>query len=313
MRGEHGQAAQERPRLVSNAQHEGGAHGAVRRRRTRRRRRELDPGGRHDQEARPILRDALDPIGEDLEPEPGGGARREDGRSAPLSTLHDRLARAGGVVRGQQRPGPSPQKGVRLAERLDVRVDPLDGLEPLAGQRRKAQVDRDHDLAPDLEGELEEQVVVLADRAVDQVLDGDDAGGGASGHDCLEDRAEAAHGKRRGRGAEIGVDRVLRERAWLPGEGCERRGACRVGAGAASGQGAGAGRGARRVVRLVGVHLREHTRRATYRKVDETGLALGDADARLARGDAGSGSPKAGGRPVPAPQSRRSPSDQMLA
>ena len=174
-----------------------------------------------------------------------------------------------------------------------MRVDPLDGLQPLAGQRRKAQVDRDHDLAPDLEGELEEQVVVLADRAVDEVLDGDDAGGGASGHDCLEDGAKAAHGERRGRGAEVRVNGVLRERTWLAGEGCERRGACRVGAGI------GAGQGVRRVVRRVGVHLPEHTRRTMHRTVDESGPRGGRRSA------------SAGGRWRAV---RRGPrSDQMLA
>ena len=46
------------------------------------------------------------------------------------------------------------------------------------GQRGEAQPDRHDDLAADREVVLDQEVVVLADRAVDDVLDGDDAGRG---------------------------------------------------------------------------------------------------------------------------------------
>ena len=247
MRGEHGQAAQERPRLVANAEHEGGAHGAVRGRRAGRRRAgSSTPARRHDQEPRPVLGDALDPVGEDLQAEPGGGARREDGRGPALATLDDRLAGARRVVGGQQRPGPGPQECVRLAERLDVRVDPLDRLEPLARQRREAQVDRDHDLAADLERELEEQVVVLAHRAVDEVLDGDDAGGGAPG----ERRPRRPRGSRPRRASwSRGRSRRGRHPPRTHPAHRRRRRAARsppVRAGAGSGLGVGAAAAARR-------------------------------------------------------------------
>ena len=56
-----------------------------------------------------------------------------------------------------------------------MRVDPLDPVQPLAGQGGQAQPDRDDDLGAKLQVVLEEQVVVLADRPVDAVLDRDDA------------------------------------------------------------------------------------------------------------------------------------------
>ena len=70
------------------------------------------------------------------------------------------LAGAGRVVGGQTSVhGRGAQESLRLAERLDVRVDPLDILEPLAGQRGQAQPDRDDDLADDDQVVLEQQVV----------------------------------------------------------------------------------------------------------------------------------------------------------
>ena len=71
-----------------------------------------------------------------------------------------------------------PQEGLCLAEGLDVRVDPLDPLDRLARERGEAEPDGHDDLADDLQLVLEEQVVVLADRAVDHVLDRDDPGVG---------------------------------------------------------------------------------------------------------------------------------------
>ena len=56
-----------------------------------------------------------------------------------------------------------------------MRVHPLDVLDPLTRQRGQTQPHRHHDLAVDHEVELDEEVVVLADRAVDDVLDRDDA------------------------------------------------------------------------------------------------------------------------------------------
>ena len=123
----------------------------------------------------------------------GAAARGERTAAAPRSPrVRDGLAGAGGVVGRQELPGPRAQERLGLAERLDVRVDALDVLEPLAGQRREAQADRHDDLARDLEVVLDEQVVVLADGAVDDVLDRDDAGRGLAGRDRVEDRAEAA-------------------------------------------------------------------------------------------------------------------------
>ena len=97
--------------------------------------------------------------------------------AAPSScAIRDGLAGTGRVVGGQELPRPLPQEGLGLAERLDVRVDPLDRVEPLAGQGGEAQADRHDDLGPDDEIVLEQQVVVLAHRAVDDVLDRDHAG-----------------------------------------------------------------------------------------------------------------------------------------
>ena len=133
-----------------------------------------------DQEPGPVAGQVADVVGQDLEPEQRRGARRQDGRRAALAAVGDGLAGAGRVVGRQELPGPAAQERLGLAERLDVRVDALDVVEPLAGERGEAERDRHDDLAADLEIVLEQQVVVLADRAVDDVLDRDDAGRGAS-------------------------------------------------------------------------------------------------------------------------------------
>src|SRR4029077_11531625 len=100
------------------------------------------------------------------------------------------------------------------AEGLDVGVDPLDVVDPLPRQRGQTQTDRHDHLATDDEVELDEQVVVLADRAVDDVLDRYDAGRGLATGDDVEYLAEAAE-----RGAldipERREDGVLRERPRL--------------------------------------------------------------------------------------------------
>ncbi len=128
------------------------------------------------QEPGPVAGQVADLVGQDLQAEQARRPRRQDGGRAPLPPVDDGLAGAGRVVGREQLPRPRPQERLRLAERLDVRVDPLDVLETLAGQRREAEPDRDDDLAADLQVVLQQQVVVLADGAVDDVLDRDDAG-----------------------------------------------------------------------------------------------------------------------------------------
>ena len=72
-------------------------------------------------------------------------------------------------------------------------VDPLDVIDALARQGREAQLDGHDDLAGDREVVFDQEVVVLSDRAMDDVLDRDDAGYGLAGGDRLEDRPEARH------------------------------------------------------------------------------------------------------------------------
>ena len=96
--------------------------------------------------------------------------------------------------------------------------DALDVLDPLAGQGRQRQPDRHDHLPADGQVELEQEVVVLADRTVDDVLDGDDAGGRVAGRHRLEDGPEA--GQRCPRHVTEGdEDRVLGERTGLAGIG----------------------------------------------------------------------------------------------
>jgi hypothetical protein len=72
-----------------------------------------------------------------------------------------------------------------------VRVHPLDVLDALSGQGREAEPDRHNHLARDADVVLDQQVVVLADGAVDDVLDGDDASGRGARRHGVEDRPEA--------------------------------------------------------------------------------------------------------------------------
>jgi hypothetical protein len=106
-----------------------------------------------------------------------------------------------------------------------VRVDAFDVLETLPGKGRQAERDRHDDLAADLELVLEQQVVVLADRAVDDVLDRDHAGGGVARRDDLEHLAKAAQ-RDAIDVAEGGQDGVLGEGTGFAGigDGQDRRG-----------------------------------------------------------------------------------------
>ena len=104
---------------------------------------------------------------------PKSAAARGDRTAAAPRSPRSAMALpgAGRVVGREELPRPRPQERLGLAERLDVRVDALDVVDPLTGQRREAEADRHDDLAADDQVVLEQQVVVLADGAVDDVLD----------------------------------------------------------------------------------------------------------------------------------------------
>ena len=185
-----------------------------------------------------LSRQVADLVGEDLQAEQGGGPRRQDRGGPALAGVDDGLAGPGRVVRREELPRAGAQERLGLAERLDVRVDALDVVEPLSGERGEAERDRHDDLAADREVVLEQQVVVLADRAVDDVLDRDDAGGGGTRRDGLEDRPEAAQRGPR-HVAERREDGVLGEGAGLAGVGDD------IGHGGRKSSGAPGGAGAR--------------------------------------------------------------------
>ena len=147
---------------------------------------------RQDQEAGPVVRQVADLVGQHLEAEQSRGTWREDGGRPPFAAVSDGLAGARRVVGREELPRTGPQERLGLAEGLDVRVHALDVLEPLARERGEAQPHGDDDLAGDGQVVLDEQVVVLADRAVDDVLDRHDTCGGIAGCDRIEDRPEAA-------------------------------------------------------------------------------------------------------------------------
>ena len=107
-------------------------------------------GRRKHQEARPVPGQVADLVGQRLEAEQGGRARRQDRAGAALAGVRDGFAGPGRVVGRQELPRPCAQEHLGLAERLDMRVDPLDVLEALARQGRQAQPDRDDDLADDV-------------------------------------------------------------------------------------------------------------------------------------------------------------------
>ena len=100
-----------------------------------------------------------------------------------------------------------------------MRVDALDVVEPLAGQRREAQPHGDDDLADDGEVVLDEQVVVLADRAVDDVLDRHDARARRHPPATASKTARKLPTAMRSRSPERREHRVLGERAGLAGVG----------------------------------------------------------------------------------------------
>ena len=62
-------------------------------------------------------------------PKSAGRPRREHGCRARARPIRIILPAPAVLVDGEQAPGAGAQEGLRLAERLDVRVDALDGLE----------------------------------------------------------------------------------------------------------------------------------------------------------------------------------------
>ena len=108
-----------------------------------------------------------------------------------------------------------------------MRVHALDVLDPLTGESGETEPDRHHDLAADHEVVLDQEVVVLADRAVDHVLDRDDARVGLAVGHGPEHRPEAAHARAR-HVTESGKDRVLGERTGFAGEHDGETGHARV-------------------------------------------------------------------------------------
>ena len=79
------------------------------------------PDGQH-QEARPVVREVADVVGQDLQPEQGRGAGREDGGGATLAGSRDGLAGTGRVVGREELPGrargtPRPGRGPGCASR----------------------------------------------------------------------------------------------------------------------------------------------------------------------------------------------------
>ena len=159
---------------------------------------------------------------------PDGKVSAVNGGGVAFTALADHGAGTRGVVGREQAPGSGPEEPLGLAERLDVRIDPLDLVESLSGQRRQAEADGHHDLAHDDETVLQQQVVVLADGPVDEVLDGDDAQVRLAGLHGLEDAEEALHRAAQDVSAE-GEDRILGERARLAGIGDEAAGTRLVG------------------------------------------------------------------------------------
>ena len=145
------------------------------------------------EKSRPVVRLVGDVRGQDLETKERGGAGREDGGCARFVAVGDELARAGRVVGREKGPRTGAQEPLGLAERLDVGVDPLDALDRFPRQRRQAEPDRHDDLPDHIQRVLQEQVVVLADRPAQEVLDGHDADRRIASFDRLEHAPEAAH------------------------------------------------------------------------------------------------------------------------
>ena len=214
MVGEHPEHGQQRPGLVPDRDDEGGPSPVPSGQESEGR----PAGHREDEEPGPVAVEVADVVGQDLQVEQGRRPRRQDRRGAAFAAVGDGLAGTRRVVGREQLPRTRAEECLRLTEGLDVRVHPLDVLDPLAGERGEAERDGDHDLAPDLQVELEQQVVVLADRAVDDVLDGDHAGRCAAIGDGLEHLAKASQ-RRPLDVAEGGDDGILGEGAGLAGVG----------------------------------------------------------------------------------------------
>ncbi len=101
-----------------------------------------------------------------------------------------------------------------------MRVDALDRLDPLTGQRDERQPDGHENLPGDpdpLVEVLEQEVVGLPDRAGQRVLDRRNPGADPVSPvpNRLEDRTPRRHRHRLRRPAPIPVDRLLRERPRL--------------------------------------------------------------------------------------------------
>ena len=101
---------------------------------------------------------------------------------------------AGRVGGRQQRPLARAQERLSLGQRLDMRVDTLDVLEPVTGQPRQTEPHGHDDLTDDRGLGLEQQVVDLPHATSDDVLDGQDTGGHVAQPRPPPDVAEHGHG-----------------------------------------------------------------------------------------------------------------------
>ena len=122
-----------------------------------------------DREPGPVAGLVADLVGEDLEPEEGGDARRRIA-AAPRSARRRSLSGAGGVVGRQDLPWPAAEERVGLGERLGVAVDALDSSIRWPGsatRHRRTGTPTSPSIASGVE--LEQQVVGLADRAGDEL------------------------------------------------------------------------------------------------------------------------------------------------
>ena len=143
------------------------------------------------EEPRDVVVEVLDARAQRLEPEQLAGARRGDGRRvAPLLVAHHLRAPRRVVGRDRFDAVEAAQEPRALRQRLRMRQDPPDFLEPHARQREQLVHDRHLDFADDRELALDEQVVVAVNRAADRVLDRDDAEADVAGVDGVEHLVE---------------------------------------------------------------------------------------------------------------------------
>ena len=152
-------------------------------------------------------------------------ARGESTAAAPRSPrVGDGLAGTGGVVGRQQLPRPRPQERLGLAEGLDVRVDPLDVVDAAGRAAPPGTGSTGTTTSPRMTRSYSmQQVVVLADRAVDDVLDRDDAGRGLAARRPRRTRPGSCPSGVARHVPERREDGVLGEGAGLPGVGHDRR------------------------------------------------------------------------------------------